>query len=43
MIDFKNDIYLESVSLRTTYSCTEDPVPYSERLKLEYKEIKSGG
>ena len=38
----KNDIYPESVPFQTRFSCTDHPVPWSERLDLEYKEIKKG-
>ena len=38
----KNDIYPESVPFQTKFSCTDHPVPWSERLDLEYKEIKKG-
>ncbi|MBO4633092.1 MAG: alpha-mannosidase [Lentisphaeria bacterium] len=40
--NLKNDIYPESVPLQAKFSCTDKPVPFSERLNLEYKEIKSG-
>ncbi|MBQ6599341.1 MAG: hypothetical protein IJH79_17470 [Lentisphaeria bacterium] len=38
----KKDIYPESIPLRAKFSCTDEPVPYSERLDLEYKEIEPG-
>ena len=38
----KNDIYPKSVPFQTRFSCTDQPVPWSERLNLEYKEIKKG-
>ncbi|MBR4662855.1 MAG: hypothetical protein IKO93_03175, partial [Lentisphaeria bacterium] len=36
------EIYPESVELAAEYARTKDPVPFRERLKLEYKTVREG-
>ncbi|MBE6404729.1 MAG: alpha-mannosidase [Lentisphaerae bacterium] len=42
MICLKRDIYPDSVPLSAKFACTDDPVKFEDRLKLEYKEIRQG-
>lgn len=42
MICLKRDIYPDSVPLSAKFACTDDPVKFEDRLKLEYKEIRKG-
>ena len=36
------EIYPESVALAAEYALTKDPVPFRDRLKLEYKPVREG-
>ncbi len=39
----KNEIVLETVKFSAEYAVTPEPVPYADRLSLEYKPIAEGG
>ena len=36
------EIYPESIVLQAEYACTENPVPFRDRLKLTYRPIREG-
>lgn len=36
------DMYADSIELAAEYACTEEPVPFHDRLSLEYKPIHEG-
>ena len=42
LLCLKKDIYPDTTPLSATFACTDEPVKFTDRLTLEYKEIKQG-
>jgi alpha-mannosidase len=42
LLCLKKDIYPDSVPLTAKFACTDEPVKFADRLKLDYKEIRQG-